>query len=50
MPRTVVILGGSIGGLHVAHAILKKHDETIKVILVTKVGVFPNPLATDAAH
>ncbi|KAK3905556.1 hypothetical protein C8A05DRAFT_30622 [Staphylotrichum tortipilum] len=36
MPRTVVILGGSIGGLHVAHAILKKHDETIKVILVTK--------------
>ncbi len=38
MTKTVVILGGSLGGLHVAHALLKKRDEDLKVILVSKVG------------
>ncbi|KAL2135752.1 hypothetical protein VTI74DRAFT_7122 [Chaetomium olivicolor] len=36
MVKTVVILGASFGGLHVAHAILKKHNADIKVILVNK--------------
>jgi len=37
MAKTVVILGGSLGGLHVAHALLKKGDKDLKVVLVTKV-------------
>ncbi len=37
MAKTVVILGGSLGGLHVAHALLKKRDKDLKVVLVTKV-------------
>ena len=39
MTKTVVVLGGSLGGLHVAHALLKKGDKDLKVILVTKVCV-----------
>ncbi|KAK4178182.1 putative NADH dehydrogenase [Triangularia setosa] len=36
--KTVVILGGSLGGLHVAHALLKKHQQypNLRVILVSK--------------
>lgn len=37
MAKTVVILGGAIGGLHVAHALLKKRIKELKVILVSKV-------------
>jgi NADH dehydrogenase FAD-containing subunit len=37
MTKTVVILGGSFGGLHVAHALLKKQHKDLKVILVSKV-------------
>lgn len=37
MTKTVLILGGSLGGLHVAHALLKKRDKDLKVILVSKV-------------
>ncbi|GAB1316679.1 hypothetical protein MFIFM68171_06889 [Madurella fahalii] len=36
MTKTVVVLGGSIGGLHVAHALLKKRRKDLKVILVSK--------------
>ncbi|KAK3319272.1 hypothetical protein B0H66DRAFT_575751 [Apodospora peruviana] len=36
MAKTVLILGGSFAGLHVAHALLKKNDKDIKVVLVTK--------------
>ncbi|KAK3939808.1 hypothetical protein QBC46DRAFT_387025 [Diplogelasinospora grovesii] len=36
MAKTVVILGGSYAGLHIAHALLKKHDKDVKVILVSK--------------
>ncbi|KAK4160779.1 hypothetical protein QBC43DRAFT_110965 [Cladorrhinum sp. PSN259] len=36
MVQTIVILGGSLGGLHVAHALLKKNNKDIKVILVSK--------------
>ncbi|KAK3687301.1 hypothetical protein B0T22DRAFT_125089 [Podospora appendiculata] len=36
MAKTVVILGGSYAGLHVAHALLKKNDKDVKVILVSK--------------
>lgn len=35
--KTVVILGGSYAGLHVAHYVLKNH-KTAKVILVSKVS------------
>lgn len=35
--KTVLILGGSFGGLHVAHALLKKRHKDVKVILVSKV-------------
>lgn len=37
MVKTVVILGGALAGLHVAHALLKKRDKNLKVILVSKV-------------
>jgi NADH dehydrogenase FAD-containing subunit len=37
MAKTVVILGGSYGGLHVAHYLLKKKIPNVKVILVSKV-------------
>jgi hypothetical protein len=40
MTQTVVIIGGSLGGLHVAHALLKKKRKDIKVIIVTKVCKF----------
>ncbi|KAK0714851.1 hypothetical protein B0H67DRAFT_644671 [Lasiosphaeris hirsuta] len=36
MAKTVVILGGSYAGLHVAHALLKKNDKDLKVILVAQ--------------
>lgn len=38
MSKTVVVLGGAYAGLHVAHALLKKNDKKLKVILVTKVS------------
>ncbi|KAL2263779.1 hypothetical protein VTK26DRAFT_5186 [Humicola hyalothermophila] len=41
MSKTVVILGGSFGGLHVAHALLKKRIKDLKVILVSKVRKLP---------
>ncbi|KAL1851041.1 hypothetical protein VTK73DRAFT_9553 [Phialemonium thermophilum] len=34
--RTVVILGGSIAGLHIAHYLLKRRIANLKVVLVTK--------------
>jgi NADH dehydrogenase FAD-containing subunit len=37
MAKTVVILGGSLGGLHVAHALLKKRIKDVKVVIVSKV-------------
>ncbi|KAK4041944.1 hypothetical protein C8A01DRAFT_34055 [Parachaetomium inaequale] len=36
MTKTVVILGGSVAGLHVAHALLKKNLQDVKVVLVSK--------------
>lgn len=39
MSKTVVVLGGAYAGLHVAHALLKKNDKNLKVILVTKVSL-----------
>ncbi|AEO60630.1 hypothetical protein MYCTH_2310035 [Thermothelomyces thermophilus ATCC 42464] len=36
MSKTVLILGGSFAGLHVAHALLKKSIRDVKVILVSK--------------
>jgi NADH dehydrogenase FAD-containing subunit len=39
MTKTVVILGGAYGGLHVAHALLKKADKDLKVSLVSKVRI-----------
>lgn len=39
MTKTVVILGGSYGGLHVAHYLLKQKYPDVKVILITKVRV-----------
>jgi len=44
MAQTVVILGGSFAGLHIAHALLKKQSKDLKVILVSKVSNLP-PLA-----
>ncbi|KAL2024551.1 hypothetical protein VTK56DRAFT_7594 [Thermocarpiscus australiensis] len=40
MTKTVLILGGSYAGLHVAHALLKKRDKNLKVILVSKSDFF----------
>jgi len=37
MAKTVVILGGSFAGLHVAHYLLKQRNPDIKVIIVSKV-------------
>ena len=37
MAKTVVILGGSYAGLHIAHALLKQKNSDLKVILVSKV-------------
>lgn len=37
MAKTVVILGGSYAGLHVAHYLLKQKIPDVKVILVSKV-------------
>lgn len=40
MGKTVVVLGGSLGGLAVTHRLLKytqPHEEDLKVILVSKV-------------
>ncbi|KAK4157316.1 hypothetical protein C8A00DRAFT_40283 [Chaetomidium leptoderma] len=36
MTKTVVILGGSLAGLHTAHALLKKRVRDLKIILVSK--------------
>ncbi|KAK1752094.1 apoptosis-inducing factor B [Echria macrotheca] len=36
MSKTVLVLGGAYGGLHVAHALLKKQLKDVKVVLVTK--------------
>lgn len=35
--RTVVILGASYAGLHIAHALLKKGEKDVKVVIVSKV-------------
>lgn len=37
MAKTIVILGGSYAGLHVAHYLLKQKIPDVKVILVSKV-------------
>lgn len=37
MTKTVVILGGSYAGLHVAHYLLKQKIQDVKVVLVSKV-------------
>ena len=37
MAKTVVILGGSYAGLHIAHYLLKQKIPDTKVILVSKV-------------
>lgn len=37
MAKTVVILGGSYAGLHIAHYLLKQKIPDVKVILVSKV-------------
>jgi apoptosis-inducing factor 2 len=37
MVKTVVILGGSYAGLHIAHYLLKKNNPDVKVVLVSKV-------------
>jgi len=44
--KTVVILGGSYAGLHIAHALLKKRDPTVKVVLVSKNSHFFWNMAT----
>ncbi|KAL2148509.1 hypothetical protein VTH82DRAFT_2063 [Thermothelomyces myriococcoides] len=36
MSKTVLILGGSFAGIHVAHTLLKKSIKDVKVILVSK--------------
>lgn len=41
MGKTVVVLGGSLGGLAVTHRLLKytqPNEQDLKVILVSKVG------------
>jgi hypothetical protein len=38
MVKTILILGGSYAGLHVAHGLLKKRDKDVKVIVVSKVS------------
>ncbi|KAK0637109.1 hypothetical protein B0T17DRAFT_98379 [Bombardia bombarda] len=38
MAKTVLILGGAYAGLHVAHALLKKQDPDVKVVLVSKIS------------
>lgn len=38
MAKTVVIIGGSYGGVHVAHHLLKQKTPDVKVILVSKVS------------
>ena len=37
MAKTIVILGGSYAGLHVAHYLFKQKLPDIKIILVSKV-------------
>lgn len=40
MTKTVVVLGGSLGGMAVTHRLLKytrPHEEDLKVVLVSKV-------------
>jgi NADH dehydrogenase FAD-containing subunit len=50
MTKTVVVLGGSLGGMAVTHRLLKytrPHEEDLKVILVSKVkkpGLFPQAI------
>jgi apoptosis-inducing factor 2 len=50
MPATVVILGGSFAGLHIAHALLKKNTKDLKVILVSKVSHIPVPTWNSRMH
>lgn len=38
MAKTVVILGGSYAGVHIAHYLLKQKMSDVKVILVSKVS------------
>lgn len=38
MAKTVVILGGSYAGVHIAHYLLKQKIPDVKVILVSKVS------------
>lgn len=45
MGKTIVIIGGSYGGLHVAHYLLKQKMRDVKVILVSKAStLFSSPL------
>jgi NADH dehydrogenase FAD-containing subunit len=37
MVKTVVILGASYAGLHIAHYLLKQRYDDVKVIIVSKV-------------
>ncbi|KAK4125554.1 FAD/NAD(P)-binding domain-containing protein [Parathielavia appendiculata] len=46
MTETILILGGSLAGLHVAHAILKKRSKNVKVIMVSKNSHFYMNLAS----
>lgn len=38
MAKTIVILGGSYAGVHIAHYLLKQKIPDVKVILVSKVS------------
>lgn len=40
MAKTIVILGGSYGGLHAAHYLLKQKIPDVKVVIVSKAS-FP---------
>ncbi len=40
MSKTIVVLGGAYGGVHVAHYLLK-HVKDIKIVLVSKVSKQP---------
>jgi len=51
MAKTVLILGGSLAGLHIAHALLKKNDKDVKVILVSQVRTPLNKqIRPDSSH
>lgn len=47
MARTIIILGGSLGGLGVAHRLLKHtqpRERDLRVIIVSKVSCFAGTL------